>query len=109
MKRIVVLGSTGSIGTQTLDVVRRHADKLEVVGLAANSSVDAVIAQAHEFKVRHIAFGNEALRDDARLANAHGGVSVGFGQEGLLELVRMDGVDMVVNSLVGAAGMRASY
>ena len=107
--RIVILGSTGSIGTQTLDVVRRHADKLEVVGLAANSSVDAVIAQAHEFKVRHIAFGNEALRDDARLASAHGGVSVGFGQEGLLELVRMDGVDMVVNSLVGAAGMRASY
>ena len=107
--RIVILGSTGSIGTQTLDVVRRHADKLEVVGLAANSSVDAVIAQAHEFKVRHIAFGNETLRDDARLANVHGGVSVGFGQEGLLELVRMDDVDMVVNSLVGAAGMRASY
>ncbi len=107
--RIVILGSTGSIGTQTLDVVRRHADKLEVVGLAANSSVDAVIAQAHEFKVRHIAFGNEALRDDARLANIHDGVSVGFGQEGLLELVRMDDVDMVVNSLVGAAGMRASY
>ena len=56
--RIVILGSTGSIGTQTLDVVRRHSDKLEVVGLAAHSSVDAVIAQAHEFKVRHIAFGN---------------------------------------------------
>lgn len=107
--RIVILGSTGSIGTQTLDVVRRHPDKLEVVGLAAHSSVDAVIAQAHEFKVRHIAFGNEALASDARLANAHGGVSVGFGQEGLLDLVRMDGVDMVVNALVGAAGMRASY
>ena len=107
--RIVILGSTGSIGTQTLDVARRHPDKLEVVGLAAHSSVDAVIAQAHEFKVRHIAFGNEALVNDARLANAHGGVSVGFGQEGLLDLVRMDGVDMVVNALVGAAGMRASY
>lgn len=107
--RIVILGSTGSIGTQTLDVVRRHPDKLEVVGLAAHSSVDAVIAQAHEFKVRHIAFGNEALASDARLTNAHGGVSVGFGQEGLLDLVRMDGVDMVVNALVGAAGMRASY
>ena len=107
--RIVILGSTGSIGTQTLDVARRHPDKLEVVGLAAHSSIDAVIAQAHEFKVRHIAFGNETLASDARLANAHGGVSVGFGQEGLLDLVRMDGVDMVVNALVGAAGMRASY
>lgn len=107
--RIVILGSTGSIGTQTLDVARRHADKIEVVGLAAHSSIDAVIAQAHEFRVRHIAFGNEALASDARLTSVHGGVSVGFGQEGLLELVRMDGVDMVVNALVGAAGMRASY
>lgn len=107
--RIVVLGSTGSIGTQTLDVARRHADKIEIMGLAANSSVDAVVAQAHEFKVRNIAFGNESLHDDARLANVHSGVDVRFGQEGLLDLVRMDGVDMVVNALVGAAGMRASY
>lgn len=108
-KRIAVLGSTGSIGLQTLDVVRRHADALEIVALAANTSVDAVIAQAHEFKVRSIAFGDERLRDDARLAHAHGGVSVGFGQEGLLDLVRLDEVDVVVNALVGAAGMRASY
>lgn len=108
-KRIAVLGSTGSIGLQTLDVVRRHADALEIVALAANTSVDALIAQAHEFKVRSIAFGDERLRDDARLAHAHGGVSVGFGQEGLLDLVRLDEVDVVVNALVGAAGMRASY
>ena len=113
--RIVILGSTGSIGTQTLDVVRRHADKLEVVGLAANSSVDKVLKQAHEFKVRHIAFGDESLVHDTRLANVqardshHKDVTVGFGQEALLDLVRMDGVDMVVNALVGAAGMRASY
>lgn len=107
--RIAVLGSTGSIGTQALDVARRHADKIEIVGLVANSSIDAVIAQAHEFKVRNIVFGNEALRDDARLANVHGSVDVRFGQEGLLDLVHMDDVDMVVNALVGAAGMRASY
>lgn len=107
--RIVVLGSTGSIGVQTLDVARRHAGKIEVVALAAHSSVDAVVAQAHEFKVRHIAFGNEDLKNDARLAQAHGGVHVGFGQEGLLDLVRLEEADMVVNALVGAAGMRASY
>lgn len=108
-KRIAVLGSTGSIGLQTLDVVRRHGDELEIVALAANTSVADVIAQAHEFKVRHIAFGDERLQDDSRLAQAHGGVSVGFGQQGLLELVRLDEVDVVVNALVGAAGMRASY
>lgn len=108
-KRIAVLGSTGSIGLQTLDVVRRHGDELEIVALAANTSVADVIAQAHEFKVRHIAFGDERLQDDSRLAQAHVGVSVGFGQQGLLELVRLDEVDVVVNALVGAAGMRASY
>ena len=45
-RRIAVLGSTGSIGTQTLDVVRQHGDKLEIVGLAVNSSLDVVLAQA---------------------------------------------------------------
>ena len=108
-KRIAVLGSTGSIGTQTLDVARRHADKLEIVALAAYGNVDAALAQAHEFKVRHVAFGDERLRGDVRLARVHGGVSVGFGQEGLLDLVRLDEVDVVVNALVGAAGMRVSY
>ena len=49
MKRIVVLGSTGSIGAQTLDVVRRHADKLEVVGLAVGTRVGELLAQAREF------------------------------------------------------------
>ncbi|MFR9168152.1 MAG: hypothetical protein ACLVKI_05665 [Gordonibacter urolithinfaciens] len=49
MKRIVVLGSTGSIGTQTLDVARRHADKLEVVALAAGTRAEELLAQAREF------------------------------------------------------------
>lgn len=108
-KRIAVLGSTGSIGLQTLDVVRRHSDELEIVALAANTNVAKVIGQAHEFKVSNIAFGDERLRENPMLAQAHGGVSVGFGQQGLLDLVRLDEVDVVVNALVGAAGMRASY
>lgn len=108
-KRIAVLGSTGSIGLQTLDVVRRHSDELEIVALAANTKVADVVKQAHEFKVRNIAFGDERLKEDPRLAHAHGGVSVGFGQKGLLDLVRLEEVDVVVNALVGAAGMRASY
>lgn len=56
-KRIVVLGSTGSIGTQTLDVVRRHPDKLEVVALAAGTRASEVLAQAREFGVRRVALG----------------------------------------------------
>lgn len=108
-RKIVVLGSTGSIGTQTLDVARRHPDKLEVIALAANSSVDTVLAQAHEFRVRNIAFGNAELARDARLANAHGGVKVGFGPEAVAALASIEEADVVVNALVGAAGLRASY
>ena len=108
-RKIVVLGSTGSIGTQTLDVARRHPDKLEVIALAANSSVDAVLAQAHEFRVRNIAFGDAELARDARLASAHGGVKVGFGPEAVAALASIEEADVVVNALVGAAGLRASY
>ena len=60
-RRIAVLGSTGSIGAQTLDVVRQHGDKLEIVGLAVNNSLDVLLAQAREFDVRHLAVGNAAL------------------------------------------------
>ena len=59
-KRIVVLGSTGSIGRQTLDVVAQHPDKLEVVALAAHGSVDGLLAQARAFGVRHVALGDPA-------------------------------------------------
>ena len=56
-RRIVVLGSTGSIGVQTLDVVRRHPDKLEIIGLAAGTRAKELLAQAQEFKVAHLALG----------------------------------------------------
>ena len=57
MKRIVVLGSTGSIGTQTVDVVRQHSDELEIVGLAVNTRVGDMLAQARAHNVRNLAVG----------------------------------------------------
>lgn len=130
MKRIVVLGSTGSIGTQTLDVARRHADELEVVGLAVGTRAGELLAQAREFGVRHLALGDERLagepvgdelRAQARGASAgapsslaqamaqRGGGSLGFGAQAVVDLVRLPEADIVVNALVGAAGLRASY
>ena len=140
MKRIVVLGSTGSIGTQTLDVVRRHADKLEVVGLAVGTRTGELLAQAREFGVRHLAVGDERLAEqpiadelrNAILSGSHGGTqqpasapsslaeavarhnaggegSLGFGADAVVGLVRLPEADIVVNALVGAAGLRASY
>ena len=60
-RRIVVLGSTGSIGTQTLDVARRHADRLEIVGMAVNTRADELMRQARAFGVGHLAVGDDRL------------------------------------------------
>ena len=104
MKRIAVLGSSGSIGTQTLDGCRQHADKLQVTALAVGSRVDVLAAQAHEFGVKNIALGNADLRDTTGVPEG-----CGFGRQAVLDLIYADDVDVVVNSLVGAAGLRVSY
>ena len=66
--RLVILGATGSIGTQALDVVRMHADRIEVVALAAGRRVDEAVAFAREFGCKHLAFGDEGVRDATALA-----------------------------------------
>ena len=116
MKRIVILGSTGSIGTQTLDVVRQHSDRLKVVALAVHSRVDEMFEQAREFGVRCIAVGDERLASDdlthrwrALGSDGKGAGSLGFGAEAVADLVNHPDADIVVNALVGAAGLRASY
>ena len=113
MKRIVVLGSTGSIGTQTVDVVRQHSDELEIVGLAVNSRVGDMLAQARAHNVRNLAVGDERLADQpvaAKVREQAGATGVcGFGMDAVVDLVRLPEADVVVNALVGAAGLRASY
>ena len=113
MKRIVILGSTGSIGTQTIDVARQHADKLQVVGLAAHTRTAVLCAQARALGVRHVAVGEGRLAADPvadDLLDAVGDEgTVGFGPSAVEELVRLPEADVVVNALVGAAGLRASY
>lgn len=108
-KRIALLGSTGSIGTQTIDVVRKNPDKLEIVALAVHSSIDTLKSQAQEFSVSHVVVGNDSLKSDAVVASFNDGVSVGFGAEAVADLVSLPEVDIVVNALVGAAGLEASY
>lgn len=116
----MILGSTGSIGTQTLDVVRRHPDKLRVVGLAAGRRAVDVLHQAQEFGVGHIALANrEAVSEDLyealtqQVEGVHRaercGASLGFGSDEIVALCHLPEVDVVVNALVGAAGLRASY
>jgi 1-deoxy-D-xylulose-5-phosphate reductoisomerase len=101
-RRVVLLGSTGSIGTQALEVVRAHPERFEIVALGADSDVDGLIAQADEFGVRRLALADEAAA--ARLAEARPGVTVLAGAAGMVELATTD-ADLVLNGVTGAAGL----
>lgn len=96
VKRIALLGSTGSIGTQTLDVVRDHPDRLQVVALAAATSGEAMLAQAAEFGVQDV-----ALFD----TSAAGRFSVKGGIESIIAQVTRPDVDIVVVSVAGVVGL----
>jgi 1-deoxy-D-xylulose-5-phosphate reductoisomerase len=101
-RRIVLLGSTGSIGTQALDVVRAHPERFEVVGLAAGTDDATVAAQAEEFGVDVLAMADHeaAARLRDRLARA----TVHSGGPGVSELAALD-ADLVLNGVTGAAGL----
>lgn len=101
-RRLLILGSTGSIGTQALDVVAR-ADELEVVGLSAESSWEALVAQARTLGVRRIALADADAA--ARAAEAWTDGEVLGGAEGLVRLVVESEADLVLNALVGSAGL----
>lgn len=96
MKRIVILGSTGSIGTQTLDIVRQHPTKFEVVGITANSNAQELLRQKEEFNVPHIALLDESVARP---------LGIPCGMPALLDLVSRDDVDLVVVSVAGVIGL----
>jgi 1-deoxy-D-xylulose-5-phosphate reductoisomerase len=102
-RRLLILGSTGSIGTQALDVVARAEGELEVVGLSAESSADALVAQARELGVERIALADADAA--ARAAEAWTDGEVLAGAEGLVRLVVESEADLVLNALVGSAGL----
>ena len=104
MRRIALLGSTGSIGVQTLDVVKRHPEELQVVALAAGKRAAEAFEQARLFGAQAVALGAEPEGIEAPE-----GVAVAVGPEAVAALVRLPEVDLVVNALVGAAGLQASY
>ncbi|HJR19877.1 MAG TPA: 1-deoxy-D-xylulose-5-phosphate reductoisomerase [Actinomycetota bacterium] len=98
VKRIALLGSTGSIGTQTLDVVRKHTDRFRVVALAAGSNAELLAAQADEFRP-------EMAVLDSGAAQVPSGTRFATGREALLEAAAHADADVVVNALVGSAGL----
>lgn len=107
--RVVLLGATGSIGTQTLSVARMHPDKVKIVALAAGRRVDDLVKYALEFDVKHIVLADESTKGAATLNQLPDDVVVEFGAEAVARLAVEGEADVVLNALSGAAGLRASY
>ena len=107
--RVAVLGCSGSIGSQTLDVCRHHPDRLKVVALSVSSSTDRLVAAAREFGCAHVAVADVSHRGDAALEGLPAGCELAFGPEAVTELATLPEVDVVVNALVGFAGIHAGF
>ena len=103
-KKVLLLGSTGSIGTSALKVARALPDRMEITGLAAHSSVETALAQVRETGVRHLAFFDETAAARAR-AELPADVQVYSGAAGLIDLVQAVEADMVLVAIVGTAGL----
>lgn len=105
-KNIAILGSTGSIGTQALDVVRSFPDQFGVTVLTASNSADLLIKQALEFQPSKVVIVNESKYPMVKDALAHTSIEVYAGEEGLIIAAEDAQTDIVLNAIVGAAGLR---
>ena len=106
MKQIAILGSTGSIGTQTLDVVRQHPSEFSVYALSAHRSLDLLIQQALEFNPAVVCIADEHLYQPLREALSDLPIKVMAGEQAIAEMVTMPAIDVVVAAMVGYAGLR---
>lgn len=105
-KQICILGSTGSIGTQALDVIEQHADLYEAYCLTANNRYEELAAQARKFKPAAVVIANESLYEPlCRLLDDCPEVKVYAGKAALDEIVQAEPIDMVLTALVGFAGL----
>ena len=107
MKSISILGSTGSIGTQTLDIVTDHPDQFRVVGLAAGSNIELLAKQIQKFKPEIVALGNEAKLAEFKnaIASLPNQPNILVGEEGICEVARYGDAESVVTGIVGCAGL----
>lgn len=108
MRNIVLLGSSGSIGKSTLDVVRKFPDRLKIKALAVNSNIELLISQYHEFKPEYICVVDESFHSRLKSALSHEPVQILSGKDEMIQLSALADADIVVNAIVGAAGLLAS-
>jgi 1-deoxy-D-xylulose-5-phosphate reductoisomerase len=107
VRQLAVLGATGSIGTQTLEVASRFPDRLRVAGLAAGKNINLLAEQVRKFNVKKVVLKDEKTAEEFRRFG-FSGVEVWNGIDGLCRLASFSGADTVVNGLVGSLGLRPS-
>jgi len=105
-KRIALLGSTGSIGLQTLDVIRSNPDRFEVEVLTAQNNCDMLISQAFEFNPNAVVIGNQACYRKVAAALESEPIKVYSGEDSITQVMEMESIDIVISALVGYAGLR---
>ena len=106
VKNLCILGSTGSIGTQTLDVVRAYPDRYQVYALCAHRSVEKLVAQALEFKPEVVCIADESLYETLKARLSALNCKVWAGADSIAQVVTMPSIDIVVAAMVGYAGLR---
>lgn len=104
MKKILILGSTGSIGQSTIDIVRTFPEEFEIVGLSANQNTEDLLKQIKEFKIKTVAINDEAKAKELKsILNSK--CEILIGEKGIIELVRRNNYDILVTALVGFVGL----
>jgi len=104
-KNVAILGSTGSIGTQTLEVIRSHPEKFQVEVLTAQNNADLLIRQAIDFQPNCVVIANESLYEKVRDVLLPLGIKVFAGEKALSDVVTMESIDIVLTALVGYSGL----
>lgn len=104
-RKLAILGSTGSIGTQALDVVREHHDKFEVYAITANNSIDLLIKQAREFQPEVVVIANDNKYEELKNALSDLPIKVWSGMDSIVQVVQSQPIDIVLTAMVGYAGL----
>ncbi|MDR0349465.1 MAG: 1-deoxy-D-xylulose-5-phosphate reductoisomerase [Tannerella sp.] len=106
MRRLAILGSTGSIGTQALEIVSEHSDKFEIYALTANNQVDLLIEQAHRFMPEVVVIVNEQKYPELKEALEDLPIKVWAGSDAISQVVQSEPIDMVLTAMVGYSGLK---
>ncbi|MCF7793963.1 MAG: 1-deoxy-D-xylulose-5-phosphate reductoisomerase [Candidatus Cloacimonetes bacterium] len=107
MKKIAVLGITGSIGTSTIQVVRNHADQFQIVFASSHNSYDQLFDLASEFKIPELVITNEDIK--SQINDIPDSINLSFGEENLIKKLEQIDCDIILNAISGSAGLRSSF